>query len=81
MNKILLDQEIIVKALYVLGEAYNNKPNDFITKEMLERLPELKDKEMNNPRLRYGARGIIENENGEIAVFNKQVKIFIYQLR
>ena len=29
---------------------------------------------MNNPRLRYGARGIIENENGEIAVFNKQVK-------
>ena len=34
----------------------------------------LKDKEMNNPRLRYGARGIIENENGEIAVFNKQVK-------
>ena len=46
MNKILLDQEIIVKALYILGEAYDNKPNDFITKEMLERLPELKDKEM-----------------------------------
>ena len=34
----------------------------------------LKDKEMSNPRTRYGARGIIENENGEIAVFNKQVK-------
>ena len=46
MNKILLDQEIIVKALYILGEAYNNRPNDFITKEILERLPELKDKEM-----------------------------------
>ena len=38
MNKMLLDQEIIVKALYILGEAYDNKPNDFITKEMLERL-------------------------------------------
>ena len=47
MNKILLDQEIIVKALYVLGEAYDNKPNDFITKEILERLPELKNQEMN----------------------------------
>ena len=47
MNKMLLDQEIIVKALYILGEAYGNKPNDFITKEMLERLPELKNQEMN----------------------------------
>ena len=47
MNKMLLDQEIIVKALYILGEAYDNKPNDFITKEMLERLPELKNQEMN----------------------------------
>ena len=46
MNKTILDQEIIVKALYILGEAYDNKPTDFITKEMLERLPELKKQEM-----------------------------------
>ena len=30
--------------------------------------------EFDNPRIRYGARGIIINENGDIAVFNKQVK-------
>ena len=46
MNKDILDQEIIVKALYILGETYDNKPTDFITKEMLERLPELKKQEM-----------------------------------
>lgn len=45
MNKILLDQTIIVKALYILTEVFD-KPNDFITKEMLERLPELKNQEM-----------------------------------
>ena len=46
MNKILLDQIIIIKALYILDEAYKNRPTDFITKEMLERLPELKTQEM-----------------------------------
>ena len=46
MNKTILDQEIIVKALYMLGEIYDNKPTDFITKEMLERLPELQEREM-----------------------------------
>ena len=45
MNKILLDQTIIVKALYILTEVFS-KPNDFITKEMWERLPELKKQEM-----------------------------------
>lgn len=45
MNKILLDQTIIVKALYILTEVFN-EPNNFITKEMLERLPELKNQEM-----------------------------------
>lgn len=45
MNKILLDQTIIVKALYILTEVFD-KPNDFITKEMWERLPELKSQEM-----------------------------------
>ena len=45
MNKILLDQTIIVKALYILAVAYD-KPNNFITKEMLERLPELQNQEM-----------------------------------
>lgn len=34
----------------------------------------LENKAFNNPRMRFGARGIIENENGEIAVFNKRVK-------
>ena len=45
MNKILLDQTIIVKALYILTEVFD-KPNDFITKEMWERIPELKKQEM-----------------------------------
>ena len=45
MNKILLDQTIIVKALYILTEMFD-KPNDFITKEMRERIPELKKQEM-----------------------------------
>lgn len=45
MNKILLDQTIIVKALYILTEVFY-KPNDFITKEMWERIPELKNQEM-----------------------------------
>lgn len=45
MNKILLDQTIIVKALYILTEVFS-KPNDFITKEMWERIPELKEQEM-----------------------------------
>ena len=45
MNKILLDQTIIVKALYILTEVFD-KPNDFITKEMRERIPELKKQEM-----------------------------------
>ncbi len=45
MNKILLDQTIIVKALYVLTEVFD-KPNDFITAEMMERIPALKELEM-----------------------------------
>lgn len=45
MNKILLDQTIIVKALYILAESCD-KPSDFITKEMLERLPGLQNQEM-----------------------------------
>lgn len=44
LEEIKLDQEIIVKALYILGEVIT-KPSDFITKEMLDRLPELKKKE------------------------------------
>ena len=44
IEKMVLDQEIIVKALYILGEVIT-KPNDFITKEMLDRLPELKKQE------------------------------------
>ena len=44
LEKLVLDQEIIVKALYILGEVIT-KPNDFITKEMLDRLPELKKQE------------------------------------
>lgn len=45
MNKILLGQTIIVKALYILTEVFD-KPNDFITQEMWERIPELKKQEM-----------------------------------
>ena len=30
--------------------------------------------EMENPRIRYGARGIIINQDGNIAIFNKQKK-------
>jgi hypothetical protein len=44
LEKMVLDQEIIVKALYILGEVIT-KPSDFITKEMLDRLPELKKQE------------------------------------
>lgn len=45
MNEFLLDQSIIVKALYILAEVIK-EPNDFITKEMIERLPALQKKEM-----------------------------------
>ena len=34
----------------------------------------LEVKEFNNPRTRLGARGIVLNENGKIAILNKQVK-------
>lgn len=34
----------------------------------------MQDTELNNPRTRLGARGIIQNEEGKIAIFNKQVK-------
>lgn len=44
IEKMVLDQEIIVKALYILSEVIT-KPSDFITKEMLDRLPELKKQE------------------------------------
>ncbi len=44
LEKMVLDQEIIVKSLYILGEVIT-KPNDFFTKEMLDRLPELKKQE------------------------------------
>ena len=51
MNKILLDQTIIVKALYILTEVFS-KPNDFITKEMWERIPELKEQEMKEGQIK-----------------------------
>ena len=44
LEKMVLDQEIIVKALYILGEVIT-EPSDFFTKEMLDRLPELKKQE------------------------------------
>lgn len=31
-------------------------------------------REFNNPRIRYGARGIVINENGDLAVLNKTKK-------
>ena len=31
-------------------------------------------KELNNPKMRYGARGIVIREDGKIAIFNKQNK-------
>ncbi len=34
----------------------------------------MQDTELVNPRTRLGARGIIQNEEGKIAIFNKQVK-------
>ena len=34
----------------------------------------LQDTPLDNPRTRFGARGIIQNDEGKIAVFNKQVK-------
>lgn len=34
----------------------------------------LEIKEFNNPRIRYGARGIVFNENNEIAILNKSNK-------
>lgn len=34
----------------------------------------LESKEFNNPRIRHGARGIIINEDGKIALFNKSNK-------
>lgn len=41
-----------------------------ITDEMfgLESVP------FNNPKIRYGARGIVKRDDGRIAVFNKKVK-------
>lgn len=45
MNKILLDQTIIVKALFIITEVFN-EPNNYITKEMWERIPELTNQEM-----------------------------------
>ena len=45
MNSFVLDQTIIVKALYILTEVFN-KPNEFITQEMWDRLPKLKVQEM-----------------------------------
>ena len=39
----------------------------------------LKEKEFNNPKLRYAARGIITNADGKIAVLNKQ-KLNEYKL-
>ena len=35
---------------------------------------DLEEKELVNPKRRIGARGIVVNENGEIAIFNKQAK-------
>ena len=34
----------------------------------------LESKEFNNPRIRYGARGIVINNKGQIAIFNKSNK-------
>lgn len=44
LEEILLDQEIIVKSLYILEQVIT-EPSEFITKEMLDRLPKLKEKE------------------------------------
>ena len=44
LEEIKLDQEIIVKSLYILEQVIT-EPSDFITKEMLDRLPKLKEKE------------------------------------
>ena len=35
---------------------------------------DLKVKEFNNPRVRYGARGIVFNDNNEVAILNKANK-------
>lgn len=45
MNKILLDQQIIVKGLYLLKEFVSEKSN-FINDEEKMRLPELTEQEM-----------------------------------
>ena len=45
MKSLLLDQTIIVKALTIL-EAMKMKPSEFITQEMLNRLPALTKSEM-----------------------------------
>ncbi len=34
----------------------------------------IEEKTINNPIVRYGARGIIINDNGEIAIFHKRLK-------
>ena len=45
MNKILLDQEIIARALRLAIVVCDNKPNDLFTQEMIDRLPELSKQE------------------------------------
>lgn len=34
----------------------------------------LEEKKLDNPIIRYGARGIVVNDNGEIAIFHKRLK-------
>lgn len=45
LDEIKLDQEIIVKALYILEQVIT-QPSDFFTREMLDRLPKTKQNEM-----------------------------------
>lgn len=45
MNKFLLDQEIIVRALELAIAFCDNKQNDLFTQEMIDRLPELSKRE------------------------------------
>lgn len=45
MKKILLDQEIITRSLFVIQEMIK-EPDEMFTKEMLNRLPELIKQEM-----------------------------------
>ena len=38
---------------------------------------EFETKKLDNPRVRYGARGIVINQDNKIAILNKQLKMNI----